>query len=122
MAVEHVDLPLLRVGDVDDAGLGVDGDASELDGAREGDRVDDDAEAGTRALVTSGRSDGGTHHRGSNQRSAGGGSRGNLADVSAPVRVSSAEDVDYMEHARTIDEQYLTPLFTLQEGDRDGAN
>ena len=83
---------------------------------------DDDAEAGTRALVTSGRSDGGTHHRGSNQRSAGGGSRGNLADVSAPVRVSSAEDVDYMEHARTIDEQYLTPLFTLQEGDRDGAN
>ena len=83
---------------------------------------DDDAEAGTRALVTSGRSDGGTHHRGSNQRSAGGGSRGNLADVSAPVRVSSAEDVDYMEHARTIDEQYLTPLFTLQEGDRDGAS
>ena len=46
MAVEHVDLPLLRVGDVDDAGLGVDGDASELDGAREGDRVDDDAAGG----------------------------------------------------------------------------
>ena len=43
---------------------------------------DDDAEAGTRALVTSGRSDGGTHHRGSNHRSAGGGSRGNLADLS----------------------------------------
>ena len=33
-----------------------------------------------------------------------------------------ATDVDYMEHARTIDERYLTPLFTLQEGDRDGAS
>ena len=67
--------------------------------------------------MTSGRSDGGTHHRGSNQRSAGGGAgepRGRLG-------ARSAEDVDYMEHARTIDEQYLTPLFTLQEGDRDGA-
>uniref|UniRef100_A0A7S0IGM3 Cation/H+ exchanger transmembrane domain-containing protein n=1 Tax=Micromonas pusilla TaxID=38833 RepID=A0A7S0IGM3_MICPS len=81
---------------------------------------DDDAEAGTRALVTSGRSDGGTHHRGGDRRLAGG-SRGNLADVSAPVRVR-AEDVDYMEHARTIDERYLTPLFTLQKGDRDGAS
>ena len=36
--------------------------------------------------------------------------------------VVGAEDVDYMEHARTIDERYLTPLFTLQEGDRDGAS
>lgn len=76
---------------------------------------DDDAEAGTRALVTSGRSDGGTHHRGGN-RLAAGSSRGSLTDV------SGAEDVDYMEHARTIDERYLTPLFTLQEGDRDGAS
>ena len=75
---------------------------------------DDDAEAGTRALVTSGRSDGGTHQRGGN-RLAAGSSRGSLTDV-------SAEDVDYMEHARTIDERYLTPLFTLQEGDRDGAS
>ena len=39
-AVEHVNLPLLRVGDVDDARRGVDGDASELDGAREGAGVD----------------------------------------------------------------------------------
>ena len=63
---------------------------------------DDDVEAGTRALVTSGRSDGGTRVRNGGNRNAAGGSRGNLADVSAPVRVSSAEDVDYMEHARTI--------------------
>jgi len=83
---------------------------------------DDDVEAGTRALVTSGRSDGGTRVRNGGNRIAAGGSRGNLAGVSGAVAGVGAEDVDYMEHARTIDERYLTPLFTLQEGDRDGAS
>lgn len=83
---------------------------------------DDDVEAGTRALVTSGRSDGGTRARTGGNRLAAGGSRGNLAGVSGAVAGVGAEDVDYMEHARTIDERYLTPLFTLQEGDRDGAS
>lgn len=71
---------------------------------------DDGDEAGTRALLTSGRSDGGTHRRG--------GSASNLTASSA----MEPADVDYMEHARTIDKRYLTPLFTLQEGDRDGVN
>ena len=72
---------------------------------------DDESEAGTRALLTSGRSDGGTHRRG--------GSASNLLTASSSMEPA---DVDYMEHARTIDKRYLTPLFTLQEGDRDGVN
>ena len=72
--------------------------------------------------MTSGRSDGGTRVRNGGNRIAAGGSRGNLAGVSGAVAGVGAEDVDYMEHARTIDERYLTPLFTLQEGDRDGAS
>ena len=75
-----------------------------------GERGDDESEAGTRALLTSGRSDGGTHRRG--------GSASNLTASSA----MEPADVDYMDHARTIDKRYLTPLFTLQEGDRDGVN
>jgi hypothetical protein len=80
------------------------------DGGGEG-GGDDESEAGTRALLTSGRSDGGTHRRG--------GSASNLLTASSSMEPA---DVDYMEHARTIDKRYLTPLFTLQEGDRDGVN